>query len=224
MRHAVLAVCLAIYVLPGCAFGRSPPDVAAEYRQERLAPANAAAETSIWRMWRTADRLVREFDANETSEVWQRDGRTVFHTRYFHGPRRGIEFQQEDLSRLGAQPQWQGLAEVIPSEVLAKLTVLEEGVTDGHAWRRLEGTLDGVRWSVTMRTDLMLPVSLERHHGEVVERLTLLGAWPVHDAPRQPRSTEGYQVLDFADLGDNERDPFVMAVQGQLGLDHHHGH
>jgi hypothetical protein len=36
--------------------------------------------------------------------------------------------------------------------------------------------------------------------------------------------TTDYVVLDYADLGDNERDPFVMRLQAQESGGHLHGH
>jgi hypothetical protein len=49
-------------------------------------------------------------------------------------------------------------------------------------------------------------------------------AHPLAVTPWQPTPSEGYGVLDFADLGDNERDPFVVRVQAHMGVGHGHGH
>jgi hypothetical protein len=77
---------------------------------------------------------------------------------------------------------------------------------------------------MTLRLDLMVPEKVIRTTGKEREQLTLVQAWPLTDAPWQPVATAGYRVLDFADLGDNERDPFVIHVQGQLGLANDHAH
>jgi len=33
---------------------------------------------------------------------------------------------------------------------------------------------------------------------------------------------QSHDVIDFADLGDKEYDPFVIKMQAQMGHDHHH--
>jgi hypothetical protein len=70
----------------------------------------------------------------------------------------------------------------------------------------------------------MLPVHVERVAGAEKEQITLVDAWPLDKAPRKPAAVDSYDVLDFSDLGDHEHDPFVMAVQGELGWVHGHDH
>lgn len=231
-RQKVMAL-LALAVMAGCAVARDLPAddynaalplVAAQFRTDSSAHDGHPAVSSVWRLWRDADRVQREYPDNATVELWQRDGGTLFHTKYFHAERRGIEFQQEDLAMANALPQWQQLALLMSPELLQQLPQTGEGQGDGYPWRRYQGEHNGVSWDITLRTDLMLPVSVLRREGKEQEQLTLMQAWLLADAPWQPTSTAGYGVLDFADLGDHERDPFVMRVQGLLGLAHDHAH
>jgi len=200
------------------------PPVAAEYRSERSAGAGQPPQGGTWRLWRETDRVQRDFESSRTSEVWRRDGGAVFHVKYFHEAQRGIEFQAADLSMLGAMPAWQQVGLTVSPELLADLTPSGSGREQGYEWRRYSGTHQGVQWDITLRTDLMVPVNVERRQGEAKEQVSLVGAWPLDAAPWRPLSVESYDVLDFADLGDYERDPFVLAVQGQLGLAHGHEH
>jgi hypothetical protein len=230
--HKILAL-LALGTTAGCALAASRPEadylaplppVAAEFITEASAHDGRPAVRSTWRLWREADRVQREYPDNGTAELWQRDGRTLFHTKYFHAERRGIEFQQEDLAMVKALPQWPQLALLVSPELLKELPQTGAGERDGYSWRRFQGVHNGVAWDITLRIDLMLPVTVLRTVGTERELLTLVRTWPLADAPWQPVATDGYRLLDFADLGDNERDPFVIRVQGQLGLAHDHAH
>lgn len=177
-----------------------------------------------WRLWRSPDRVVREYPASQTSEVWQRDGKTVMHTRFYHAQRRGVEFQQADLDMINALPAWTQLESVVSPTLLASLSATTSGTRDNHTWQRYQGVVDGVTWDITVLTDIMLPASVERRDAGHREHLQLLNVWPLGSEPWQPTATDGYDVLDFADLGDHERDPFVVALQQHLDLGHAHDH
>jgi hypothetical protein len=199
------------------------PTVAAEYRSERVTGGDKPPVVGSWRLWREPDRVQRDFPSSRTSEVWRRDSKALFHVKYFHDAHRGIEFQQSDLSMLGALPTWQQLGLTVSPELIADLKPAP-GTSQGQESRHYTGTHNGVQWDITIRTDLMLPVHVERVQGAEKEQITLVGAWTLDAAPWKPIAVDSYEVLDFSDLGDHEHDPFVMAVQGELGLTHGHGH
>lgn len=199
------------------------PAVAAEYHLERTI-GDAPPVSVNWRLWREPDRVQRDFPSSHTSEVWRRDGGAVFHVKYFHEAQRGIEFQQADLSMLEALPAWQQVGLTVSPDLLQDLKHTGTGTEQGHEWRRYSGEHQGVHWDITIRTDLMVPVRVERTAGREKEQITLLGAWRPPEAPWAPEPVASYDVLDFADLGDHEHDPFVLAVQGQIGMDHGHAH
>ena len=230
--RAIAPALLAITLATGCAATRSPvpfpdfradvPPAVAEYRSEtrHIGESGHAPVRSRWRLWREADRQVREYPENHTAEHWSRDGKTVFHTKYFHAEQRGIEFQQDDLEMVGALPGWQQIALLVSPDVLSALPVRASGTRQGYPWIRLAGTHNSVKWDVTLRTDLMLPMTVRRESDTEVEQLTLVSAAPLAQADWRPEAVETYGVLDFADLGDNERDPFVLRVQNHLGIAH----
>jgi hypothetical protein len=104
------------------------------------------------------------------------------------------------------------------------LPVKASGHKGNVPWVRYAGNHDGTHWDVTIRTDLMLPMRVVRKTDGMEERLMLQSAVPLTQSAWRPEPVAGYNVLDFADLGDNERDPFVLRVQNQLGLAHGHSH
>jgi hypothetical protein len=88
--------------------------------------------------------------------------------------------------------------------------------------RESQGKIAETEWHIVMRMDLALPVLIERHHEHGAERTELLHAYSLGEAPWKPTPDGSYEVIDFADLGDKEYDPFVARVLSQMGHDHSH--
>ncbi|TPQ25784.1 hypothetical protein C2U68_13875 [Methylomonas koyamae] len=206
------------------------PPAAAEYRttlskgpgEHGHDLADADAEPVTWRFWRDAKQIVIERPQLGLGELWQRDGKTLIHRKLYHGDRRALEFQEDDLKMLGSKPAWQKLALLIDPAVLERLEAGSEDRLDGKPVREYQGTVAGAEWHVVIRLDLGLPVLIERETATAVERTELLNAYALGSAPWQPIPSDSYEIVDFADLGDKEYDPFVVKVQAQMGHDHRH--
>lgn len=227
-----LAAMAALLVLQGCATARlpttvataqdPPPPVAAAFRT-RLQH-EGRQETSEWRFWRSESRVQREDLQSRTGELWQRDGATIFHTLFFHGERRGVEFEQADLQMTGSGTSWEQHAHIVSPALLQRLRPGRTGTTRATPYQDYAGKVDGIQWRVRMRTDLMVPVSIEQRSDDRVLRIELIEAHPLAQAPWSPPATAEYGMVDFADLGDHERDPFVQGLQAYMGLGHGHAH
>jgi hypothetical protein len=176
------------------------PPVAAEYRST-LRSGSAPEQSTLWRFWRQAERIERENPIAGTGELWQRDGATTFLTRIYHADRKGIEYRSDDLDLLHATPQWQQLSLLISPELLGELVVTEALSKAGIPLRRYTGVTGGTTWDITLRTDLMLPVDVISIRGERQNHLELVQAAALADAPWQPKSIAGYEIIDFTDLG-----------------------
>lgn len=208
------------------------PALAAEYRtvfsagpvrhqDDATAP---AAETVVWRFWRDDGQIVVERPQLGLGELWQRDGKTLIHLKLYHRERRAIEFQEDDLKMLGGKPAWQKLALSIDPALLAQLAVADPDWLDGKPIREYRGSAAGAEWHVIFRLDLALPILIERvAHGES-ERTEMVDAYPLSAAPWRPTASDSYDIIDYADLGDKEYDPFVVKVQTQIGHGHRHSH
>lgn len=204
------------------------PSVAAEFVTTRVNDEHehgeheSQAENVNWRFWRDTNQVTTERPQLGVGELWQRDGQTIIHRKLYHADRRAIEFQDDDLKMLNSMPAWRKLELLVDSKILEQLQAGEVEWSDGYPTREYRGRLAGIDWHVVMRLDLALPALIERHHPHGSERTELLSAHPLNQVPWQPTPTRGYDVIDFADLGDKESDPFVIRVQSQMGRDHHH--
>ncbi|MEQ1530763.1 MAG: hypothetical protein ABL925_15720 [Methylococcales bacterium] len=204
------------------------PGVAAEFLTTREGQENeddqhdAQAHKVTWRFWRDSRQMTIERPQLSMGELWQRDGQSIIHRKLYHGDHRAIEFQDDDLRMLAASPSWQKLALLVDQKLLAQLSVSDIEWSDGYPAREYQGKIAETQWHIVMRMDLGLPVLIERRQPGFSERTELLNAYALSAAPWQPTPTTGYDVIDFADLGDKEYDPFVIKVQAQMGHEHHH--
>jgi hypothetical protein len=206
------------------------PNVAAEFTTTREGEAHphehdeheSPTEKVTWRFWRDSQQISIETPQLGMGELWQRDGQTMIHRKLYHDDQRAIEFQNDDLRILDSTPSWQKLALLIDPKLLEQLTASAIDQSDGYPVRDYAGTVAGTQWHIILRMDIGLPVLIERQQGNFSEHTELLQAYALINAPWQPTSTNGYDVIDYADLGDKESDPFVIKVQSQMGHDHHH--
>ena len=210
--------------VPQLDLAQTPPPVAAEFRTT-VESAQGGKSTAQWRFWRSHDRIERENPAAQSGDLWVRDDRTLFHTRLYHADRRGIEYRSEDLQILNASPEWAALATLLDPRLVGALHERGHGWRDGYPYRRYAGAIGEVAWDITVRTDRMLPTRIERRDADRrVETVELLRSFEFGQSPWQPAASADYDIIDYADLGDHERDPFVMRVQAQAGGGHMHGH
>lgn len=179
------------------------------------------ADKVTWRFWRDSQQITIERPQLGMGELWQRDGQTVIHRKLYHADKRAIEFQEDDLRMLELTPSWQKLALLLDQKLLEQLIAGDIKWSDGYPTREYQGTVADTQWHIVMRMDLGVPLLIERQHEEFTERTELLNAYLLRAAPWQPTPSTGYDVIDYADLGDKEYDPFVIKVQAQMGHQHH---
>lgn len=195
------------------------PDVAAEFNTTHTDEDGHDVQT-VWRGWRDGKQVIIEKPQLQIGESWQRDGKSITQRTLYHGDRRAIEFQHDDLRILEASPSWQRIVLLLDPRIPESLAASAIESPDGYPTREYHGRSADAEWRIVMRADLALPMLIERRHGQSLERTELLNAYPLAGAPWRPTPADGYDVIDFADLGDKEQDPFVAKVLARMG----HGH
>ncbi len=194
-----------------------------EHRHDHEEHEPASAPVSVtWRFWRDSQQLTIERPQLGMGEAWQRDGQSIIHRELYHRDQRAIEFQDDDLRMLQSTPSWQKLALLFDRQILEQLEAGDIEWSDGYPTRDYQGTVGETTWHIVMRMDLALPILIEREQQGFSERTELLSAYPLENAPWHPTSVQGYDIIDFADLGDKEYDPFVARVLSRMGHSHAH--
>ncbi len=209
--------------IPPVNFSSNLPEVAAEYVSTTKSAHASSAQSSSqqsWRIWRQPQRLQRDNLNTPISDLWQRDGNHFTLKKYFHAEQRGVEFHDDDLRMLNLTPDWPSTQGLLDVSVLEKLKLIKSSWQDAIPLQDYQGEIDGVHWRIEVRTDLMLPTRIEHKSKNHQQSIRLIAAYPLPQAPWQPTTIANHQLIDFADFGDMENDPFVKRVEGLLGIGH----
>ncbi len=213
-----LASCASAPAVPPRDLSAGLPMLAAEY----ITTKNKSAVR--WHFFRHNNRIDIDNTTAHTGEVWQRDGKIVLMRQLFHDDRKGVEYQMDDFNVLDMKPSWQKQALLIDPQTLESLQETGSGWLAGHPARYYRGEVNGQQFTVQWLVDLNVPYSIERRHGDEKEVTQMQAVYLLAQSPWQYNNGDDYEIMDYTDLGDRERDPFVMRVHAQLpgGEMHHH--
>ncbi len=193
-------------------------DLNARYITERHHSDHDEADVrNEWLFWRSANRVEISVPRQQTGEVWLKDGKALFYQKLFHEDHKIVEYQSDDLDALDVNVNWQTNQLMLNPTVLKQLKVEGEHWIDNHPALELAGTVDGIRYQVMWLVDLNIPQQLEKRDASGNHEITTLqdvqsGSASLQTAP----DSRHYEIIDYADLGDRERDPFVVKVQSHL--------
>lgn len=237
MRQYSLSLLILVVLLTACAqqppvppldIQMTLPEISARYATERHQAHDDhdhEAFENEWLFWRSAQRIEVSVPRQQTGEVWLKDGRTLFYQKVFHADRKIVEYQHEDLNALNVAVSWQTNALMIDPAVLQQLAVVDEDWIDGHPALELEGTVDGIQYEVIWLVDVNVPYTLEKQDAKGnQERTQLQALYSAGDITLLAPDSRDYEIIDYADLGDRERDPFVLKIQNYLPGGHVHAH
>ncbi len=148
--------------------------------------------------------------AQQQSQLWYQTAKhQVGHVRYFDDAKRAIEYQPGEVSL--SEAQWQQSINLYPEPQLANLTLIEtlSGAcgTEQH-YQNSDQTL-----SLVWLPQLKLVKSMEQRQGDTFRH------WQLQALSSQPQALtalsqelKSYYATDFADIGDNEADPFLAKL------------
>lgn len=235
----LLAACAARQPVPPLDLVAVPSDISAQYKTRHIAH---VADTGLrrdgeqrhddvaidvdWRIFRGASRIDIDNLSAQTGETWQRDGKVLIMRKLFHDDRKAIEYQMDDFAVLDMKPSWRKQAQLVDESLLLQLKAVDERWIGGHPARMYRGIVDKQQVEIVWLVDINLPQSIMRHalDGKLIEQTTLTELQPLKGTKWTCRCGDGYETIDYADLGDRERDKFVMRVQSQLPGGNVHRH
>ena len=185
----------------------------AAYRTERESGRHAVkAET--WRYWRRENRVAYEYPERGISEVWLRNkkGQLSFQ-RWFMHEERIIVYEFGDLRSVGKETQWQRVEQPFNLDELEQLKTagqLKYHCLPAARYRGKRRDGDHVEVVRLQANGAIAAIAIDSINGSVKTRLTELK--PAGEVAVFFASASDYRSTDFADVGDEEADPFISRL------------
>ncbi len=179
-----------------------------------------------WYLWRDTDRIETATLANGQSIVWERLGPNAYrHRQVFAEERRIVDSSPGEIRTRHAEPDWSQLASVVSPQLLGALRRGKSRVQFGQPSTHYSGSIHGQKIALWWLEEAQLPAQLTISGQYRVFTLRLREIHTV--APvTWPRASEeklaDYAVIDAADLGDMESDPFVARLRAREIHPHAH--
>ncbi|MFK3861079.1 hypothetical protein [Pseudoalteromonas rhizosphaerae] len=191
--------------------------VQASYQVGKQVAGKAVAESQQFTLWRTPYQVAEQ--GLELVEVWQQlSNQQIRPIRYFQTPQRGIEYQPSEVQ---GQQDWSTKYQLVSDDFIAKMTLTDEqgdGCDKIQHYQLVQGdTTIELAWLVNQK--LVSAMSIAKP--QLTQTLTL-GTVDFKKAQIQQQFAlwDAYQTTDYADIGDNEGDPF-LAKMINLGFIEH---
>jgi hypothetical protein len=226
MKHCYLPVIFLITAASLHAEDASPspvalPSIACEF-QTVIEKPNTEPKSRTWRLWRSENEVETQEVGQSDAEAWERNPRgQITYYRVFHPEKRVIEYLPTDLAIKKNKPQWDRLCSIVSPDVLSQLKKTGEEEVLGRRAARYEGEHAGAQMIVLWLEAEQLPALVKETRGEHVSTVTLKELHDLDAAPWPHGLGKGYEVIDFADLGDKESDPVLKQILKRVG--HAHG-
>lgn len=174
------------------------------------------------RIVRTASAVEWIYLTTNTSELWTKTSNDLwFYSKIFHADRQVIEYSPVDINLLGIHQQWQQLA--INPNILHAATSTKPAA-DFRGWQSViyTGEVEGITYEVLWLPQLSIAARVIAKQGKQKTVTEIRALYANQQAPFTFSDITHYRTIEYTDLGDMERDSFVMKIQHEL-LDHH-GH
>lgn len=234
-RHRVHAVVLSIFLLfppflpvwadgPAVDPGRlaGPPPIACRF-EWRVIPAGGEEQEvrSEWFLWRRPS-LIEIREKGGVGEVWERGlDRRISYRRVFHEERRVIEYTPGDLRALRRAPDWARLSSLVDPDLLGRdLKRSGEEERLGRRAERYRGRLDGVEVELLWLPQERIPALIREIYPDRERQLRLIEMYPLEESPWPHGRFAEYRHTDYADIGDQEADPFLRKRLNEGSHDH----
>lgn len=183
-----------------------------------------------WYLWRQADVVETANVLAGQGSIWQRLGADGYrHQRIFHGDRRVVEYLPNELKTRHAEPDWEKLGSLISPQLLGELRQIGRKTLFGQPAVRYVGRAGGQQIDLWWLEKARLPARLQMvsagHRMSMSLKDLHAGApasWPTAWPRADEHKLADYGLLDAADFGDMENDPFVAKIMQADGHGHTH--
>ncbi|MFT5757744.1 MAG: hypothetical protein ACI9LM_002480 [Alteromonadaceae bacterium] len=170
-------------------------------------------------LYRHDSVVAYQYKEQGKTELWQhyQDDKVALN-RYFDKQQRGIEYQPNELR---AAVNWQEKYQLISDEKIAQMTKVTQVGSDCYQQSEYSLVEEGSTIRLTWLPKLKLIKRLQVTHGKNVK------IWQLNTLDHEQaqvlaffKQKDSYQSTDYADIGDNEDDPFLAKMINQGFIEH----
>lgn len=193
----------------------APQSLFAEFETQSLHH-NKIEEKQRWSYIRQSNKAIFHYPKRNIAEQWSLNKRQrVEFERWFLSAKRVIQYENGDLKSIGKEQQWQAVSQVIDASLLTRLKL--QSTSRYLCWQQqnFSGAVDGAQIQVSWLPKLNLVKSVAWKKGELEKKIVLQQLSHIDTAKTIFSQRLSYSEMDFADIGDNEADPFVARMIDQ---------
>jgi len=195
----------------------------ASYRIESkdLATGKIVAQNKL-NYWRLNKRVAYENLGSHITQVWSlvSNGQIKL-DRYFDQPQRGIEYQPAELNNGKGDNNWDAKYQIIGNEAIKKMTLLSTDTQNCDVIQTYSLQEAGQKTQLTWLDSTKLPKKLSyiKNGHEITWQLQKL-ILDKEQVKENFTRRDNFQSTDYADIGDNESDPFLLKMINLGFIDH----
>ena len=212
LKISLLSALLLLSSISSAAEDCSAAQIGATYRATEKR--NNSEHSYILELWRKGKQAIHSYPESHISELWQlaANGR-IGSVRYFDEHQRGIEYQPGEKLNEKENRDWSIKSQLVSDSLLQQMELLEKS---GEGCERTEtyiqnnaGQFMQISWLPEKK------LVKEFSHISAGKSIHWVLQSTVEDAEKiaiQMGLRDHYQMTDFADIGDNESDPFLLGM------------
>lgn len=231
MRQRLIPSVFFLVMLSAQAFATpatpATPDISAEFVSTTCTNPCKTPQIRDWFFWRGQNRVEIRDASGALGELWTRDSKGRLSYIYLEpANKRGIEYNPTDLKIIGQQRNWDRLASLVSPQYLEKLKPVGKTEVLGYQATIYEGKIKDSKTAVTWIPALALAARIAQTDADQTT-ISELKNIHIKNAPLSATSEAElatYQLVDFADVGDNETSPGMMWLKHATNAPGHEFH
>lgn len=188
---------------------------------------HSSGNPKAWTLWQTANQIGYQY--SEISEIWHRKtSGAVEYSRWFEQANRAIDYTNGDLKSLNRDTNWAQVSGLVKPNTLAQLKKSATQPSTFHCLKaeKYSGEIGQRKYEIVWLPQIKQPAVFIVESENKTLKTVLTHRSSLVQAQQFFAKGQRYSSMDFADIGDNEADPFVSAMINQGFVEHgeHNGH
>lgn len=169
-------------------------------------------------IYRNHDHIIYDYPQGKVADMWYLEPNDQLSlSRYFAQEKRAIDYDSSDLKNIGNSERWDKLYQLIDISHNQPLSHTDQGCMSVDEYKDDHKT-------VHFLTTYKLPKSITFSHNDSKRVYTLDDIQTSDEITAKIQQFNDYEAMDYADIGDNEADPFInkMITMGFIEHTEHH--